>query len=78
MIGEEVHAATSRVEELRLLSYTDSTLSDGTHTDGDASWVVTTQNRDAGDEYKTIDLTQTRQLGGETKTYSIRFIKSPQ
>lgn len=78
VIGEEVHQATSRVEALRLLPYTASELSDGTHTDGDASWVVTTQNLDAGDEYKTVDLTQTRQLGGETKTYSIRFIKSPQ
>lgn len=76
VIGEEMLDATSRVEALRMLAYSGADLTDGTHTDGNATWVVSTVNSGAADEYKTVDLTLTWQLRGVAKSYSVSFIKS--
>lgn len=69
VISEEVMAAVSCVEKLRMVSYGDTELSAGSHTDVDddkATWVVTDE-----DGYKTVVFT----YGDDFK---ITFIKSPE
>jgi prepilin-type N-terminal cleavage/methylation domain-containing protein len=76
VISAEVLQATSQAEALAALSYSAAGLTDGTHTDGDFSWTVTTVNSGADNEYKTIALTLTWQFRGDPKTYTINLIKS--
>ena len=77
VLSAEVLQASSKAEALYALSYSDANLADGTHTDSDFSWIVTTVNSGAANEYKTIALTLTWQFRGAAKTYTINLIKSP-
>jgi prepilin-type N-terminal cleavage/methylation domain-containing protein len=76
VIGEKALEASSQVEALNSLSYNDVGLTDGTYTDGDFSWIVTTVNLDVENEYKTVALTLTWPLRGADKTVTINLIKS--
>ena len=77
VISAEVLQSSSKAEALYALPYGDAELTDGTHTDGDFSWIVPTVNSGAANEYKTIALTLTWQFRGAAKTYTINLIKSP-